>query len=124
MATSEPAMISPEWTFTQRPLRTSRSAEARPIATSTSSEAVSDQLRMGMRLSLNAPEEAGPLQYVKPLRGFPRGSGPFRTLVLSPASLLGSLAMETLPAPLFWTLVLYSLSFPVLCFVMGYGLVR
>jgi len=32
--------------------------------------------------------------------------------------------METLPAPLFWTLILYSLSFPVLCFVMGYGLVR
>jgi Domain of unknown function (DUF4041)/T5orf172 domain len=32
--------------------------------------------------------------------------------------------METLPAPLFWTLVLYSLSFPVLCFVMAYGLMR
>jgi Domain of unknown function (DUF4041)/T5orf172 domain len=32
--------------------------------------------------------------------------------------------METLSAPLFWTLVLYSLSFPILCFVMGYGLMR
>lgn len=32
--------------------------------------------------------------------------------------------METLSAPLFWTLVLYSLSFPVLCFVLGYGLMR
>lgn len=29
-----------------------------------------------------------------------------------------------LPAPLFWILVLYSLSFPVLCFVMAYGLMR
>jgi hypothetical protein len=32
--------------------------------------------------------------------------------------------METLSAPLFWTLVLYSLSFPVLCFVLAYGLAR
>src|SRR4051812_6046894 len=37
---------------------------------------------------------------------------------------LWELAMESLPAPLFWTVVLYSLSFPVLCFVMGYGLMR
>jgi hypothetical protein len=29
-------MISPEWTFTQRPLRTTRSAGLRPVATSTS----------------------------------------------------------------------------------------
>jgi hypothetical protein len=28
-------MISPEWTFTQRPLRMTRSAGLRPIATST-----------------------------------------------------------------------------------------
>jgi uncharacterized protein DUF4041/Meiotically Up-regulated Gene 113 (MUG113) protein len=34
------------------------------------------------------------------------------------------MAMESLSAPLFWTLVLYSLSFPVLCFVLGYGLMR
>lgn len=32
--------------------------------------------------------------------------------------------MESLSAPLFWTLVFYSLSFPVLCFVMAYGLMR
>lgn len=32
--------------------------------------------------------------------------------------------MESLSAPLFWTLVLYSLSFPILCFVLGYGLMR
>ena len=48
MAMSVPAMISPEWTFTQRPLRTSRSAGARPIATSTSCGAVSDQGAIGM----------------------------------------------------------------------------
>jgi hypothetical protein len=41
-------MISPECTFTQRPLRTSMSAGARPMATSTSWGAVSDQGRMGM----------------------------------------------------------------------------
>ena len=32
--------------------------------------------------------------------------------------------METISAPLFWTLVLYSLSFPLLCILLAYGLVR
>ena len=36
-------MISPECTFTQRPLRTTRSAGLRPVATSTSSGAISAQ---------------------------------------------------------------------------------
>ncbi len=32
--------------------------------------------------------------------------------------------METISAPLFWTLVLYSLSFPLLCILLAYGLAR
>src|SRR5882757_3449309 len=43
MAMSVPAMISPEWTFTQRPLRMTRSAGLRPIATSTRCVAISAQ---------------------------------------------------------------------------------
>ena len=41
---SVPGMISPEWTLTQRPLRTTRSAGFRPAATSTRRGAVSAQL--------------------------------------------------------------------------------
>src|SRR5436190_21733707 len=48
MATDVPGMISPEWTFTQRPLVMSISAGARPMATSTSCGAVSDQGAMGI----------------------------------------------------------------------------
>jgi hypothetical protein len=32
--------------------------------------------------------------------------------------------METISAPLFWTLVLYSLSFPLLCILLAFGLAR
>jgi len=35
IATSDPARISPDWTHTQRPPRTTRSAGCRPMATST-----------------------------------------------------------------------------------------
>src|SRR5690606_9193497 len=43
IATSVPATISPEWTFTHRPLRTTVSAGLRPVATSMSRGVVSGQ---------------------------------------------------------------------------------
>src|SRR5690348_5797739 len=108
-------MISPECTFTQRPLRMSISAAARPMATSTSSGATSDHGLRGIDQTPRAVRHgtARPQPRQAPASG---DSSPALALVLRHA-LAGFSAMETLSAPLFWTLVLYSLSFPVLCFV-------